>query len=212
MNLAVLSIKNRLICAVVILVALFGGWQAYETMPRLEDPDFTIRIATIITQYPGATPLEVANEVGDKIEAALQQMPEVLEVRATSTAGLSSIQVEIKFAFSPNKAALQGIWAKVRDKVDQAALQLPPGAGQPIVNSDFGDVFGIYYVLTSDGFSPREMADYAKTLRAEFLAIEGVGKVAIKGELPEAIYIEFSQEQIAASGASIDQILGQLSK
>ena len=82
MNLAALAIKNRLISTIVILICLFGGWTAYETMPRLEDPDFTIRIAQIVTQYPGATPLEVANEVTDKIESAIQQMPEVKEIRS----------------------------------------------------------------------------------------------------------------------------------
>ncbi|MBL4756211.1 MAG: efflux RND transporter permease subunit [Rhizobiales bacterium] len=212
MNPAVFSIKNRLICAVVILISLYGGWNAYETMPRLEDPDFTIRVAQIITQYPGATPLEVANEVSDKIESALQQLPEVKEVRSTSTAGQSIIQIEIKFEFSPNKEALQVVWTKVRNKVAEAALQLPPGAGTPYVNDDFGDVYGIYYALTSDGFSPREMFEYAKSIRTELLAVEGVGKVAIQGELPEAIYIEFTQEQLAASGISIDQIFGQLSE
>lgn len=212
MNPAELSIKNRLICTVTMLLFLFGGWQAYQTMPRLEDPDFTIRIAAIITQYPGATPVEVANEVSDKIESALQQMPEVKEIRSTSTMGLSTIEVEIKYEFSPKKSDLAAIWTKVRNKVADAALQMPPGAGKPFVNDDFGAVYGIYYVLTSDGFSPREMMDYAKSLRTDLLAVDGVGKVFIQGELPEAIYIELSQEQIAASGATIEQIFDQLSK
>ncbi|PCH98559.1 MAG: multidrug transporter AcrB [Rhodobacteraceae bacterium] len=212
MNIAILSIKNRLICTIVILICLFGGWKAYETMPRLEDPDFTIRIAQVITQYPGATPLEVANEVTDKIETAIQQMPEVKEIRSTSTAGLSIIQVEIKFAFSPDKKSLAGIWTKLRNKVSEAGAQMPPNAGQPLVNSDFGDVYGIYYALTGDGFSPREMSDYAKLVKTELLTIQGVGKVAINDVLSEAIYIELSQEQIAESGASINQIFDQLTK
>lgn len=212
MNIAILSIKNRLICAIVILACLFGGWKAYETMPRLEDPDFTIRIAQVITQYPGATPLEVANEVTDKIETAIQQMPEVKEIRSTSTAGLSVILVEVKFAFSPDKESLATTWTKLRNKVSEAGAQMPPNAGQPFVNSDFGDVYGIYYALTGDGFSPREMSDYAKLVKTELLTIQGVGKVAINGILSEAIYIELSQEQIAESGASINQIFDQLTK
>ncbi len=212
MSIAEFSIRNRLIAAIVILGSLLGGWIAYEKMPRFEDPEFTIRTVEVFTQYPGATPEEVANEVSEVLESEFQQMQEVEEVRSVSTDGLSRLSIDIKFDFSPDKDSLQLIYTKIRNRARDAARQLPPGASDPIVNDDFADVYGLYYVLTSDGFSPREMHEYAKNLRRALLTVDGVGKVSIQGALSEAIYIEFSQEQIAAAGTSVDQIFNQLSK
>jgi len=97
MNLAEFSIKNQVLSVILILLALFGGWNAYQTMPRFEDPEFTIRSAIIYTQYPGASPEEVAREVSAPIETALQQMQEVKDIKTKSSAGVSEITVDIKF-------------------------------------------------------------------------------------------------------------------
>ena len=99
MNLAEFSIKNKVLSVIGILLALLGGWNAYQTMPRFEDPEFTIRSAMIFTQYPGASPEEVAREISDPLENALQQMQEVKSIRTTSSTGLSEISVDI---FLPN--------------------------------------------------------------------------------------------------------------
>ena len=101
MNIGIFAMKNRLITSIVILAALFGGWNAYKNMPRFEDPEFTIRTAVVITQYPGATPEEVANEVTEPLETAIQQLQEVDDIFSTSSAGLSRIEVDIKYEFSP---------------------------------------------------------------------------------------------------------------
>lgn len=212
MNIAVLAIRNRLICSIVILGSLFAGWMAYETMPRLEDPAFLIREAQVITSFPGASPLEMANEVSDKLVTAIQTMPELKEVRSESTDGLSTLKVSFKFISARTKPDLDRIFATLRTKIKDASANLPPGANAPIVFDDVGDVYGIYYVITSDGFSSREVNDYVKSLRTQILAIDGVGKVQIKGAEPEAIYIEISQQQIAETGASVDQLFDQLSK
>ena len=88
---AELAIKNRLMSFIVIALALIGGWQAYQTMPRFEDPEFTIREAQVITPYPGATPEEVANEVTEALETAIQQLQEVKEIRSVSSVGPSTV-------------------------------------------------------------------------------------------------------------------------
>ena len=141
MNPAELAIKNRLISAIVILASLFGGWMAYQNMPRFEDPEFTIRTAQIFTNYPGASPEEVANEIAEPLETAIQEMQEVEEIRSMSRPGISEISVDIKYEFSPSKADLQLIWTKLRNKVNDAQGELPPGASRSIVFDDFGDVF-----------------------------------------------------------------------
>jgi multidrug efflux pump subunit AcrB len=212
MNPAEFSIKNRLISMIVIMAALIGGWIAYQNMPRFEDPEFTIREAVVITQYPGATPQEVADEVTEPLETAIQQMQEVKEVRSTSSDGVSQINVEIKFNFAPDKQSLEAIWSKLRARVNDAQVRMPPGAQTSIVNDGFGDVFGIYYLITGDGFTPKELHEYAKGLRTELLSVDGVGKIAIAGVQQEAIYVEISRERATALGASIDQVYNDLAQ
>lgn len=211
MNLAEASIKNPLICTIVILIAMIGGWLAYEKMPRFEDPEFTIRVAKVITTYPGASPEEVLDEVTEPLETAIQQLAEVNTVTSTSSAGYSDISVDIKFEASPTKGDLQIVWTKLRNKIDDAQRNLPPGAGPTIVNDDFGDVYGLYYLLTGEGFTPPELLIYAKELRKELLQVKGVGKVAISGEQDEAIYVEIAREKAAALGVALNNVYNTLS-
>jgi multidrug efflux pump subunit AcrB len=212
MNPAEFSIKNRLISMIVIMAALIGGWTAYKNMPRFEDPEFVIREAVVITQYPGATPQEVADEVTEPLETVIQQMQEVKKVRSTSSAGVSQINVEIKFQFAPDKQSLDAVWSKLRARVNSAQIRMPPGAQTSMVNDGFGDVFGIYYLITGDGFTPKELHEYAKSLRTDLLSVEGVGNITIAGVQPEVIYVEISRERAAALGASIDQVYNDLAQ
>lgn len=206
MNFAEFTIKNQVLSVIVILLAIFGGWSAYENMPRFEDPEFTIRVAQVITPYPGASPLEVAEEVTAPLERALQQMQEVKLLESVSTAGKSQISVEIKYEMSPTKSDLQIIWTKLRNKVTDAQLSLPPGVQKSIVADDFGDVFGLYYFVTGEGYSPAELRRYAKEIQSELLQVEGVAKVSFAGELSEAIFVEISRDTAASLGVSIGNI------
>lgn len=212
MNIAEYTIKNKLLSVIVMLLVIAGGWAAYKDMPRFEDPEFTIRIAQINTPYPGASPHEVAEEVSEPIETALQQLQEVKTINSTSSPGMSEIQVEIKYEFSRKKSDLQLIWNKVRNKVKDAERSLPPGAASPIVNDDFGDVYGLYYFLTGDGYSPRELHHYAKKLQSDLLLVEDVAKVALDGASKEAIFVEISRENAASLGVSQSNIYNILSQ
>lgn len=206
MNIAEFSIKNKILSIIVILLSLYGGWDAYQTMPRFEDPEFTIRSAVIFTSYPGASPEQVAREVSAPLERALQQLQEVKKIKSTSSAGTSKIEVEIKFGFSKNKAALQTVWAKMRNKIKDTQSSLPQAAGTPLVNDDFGDVYGWSYFITGDDYSPAELKTYAKALKKELLQVKGVGKVQLAGTQKEQIFIEISREQAAALGSSISSL------
>ena len=212
MNIAELAIRNRLICGLVIAGVLAGGWVAYRGMARFEDPEFNIRTAVVITRYPGATAEEVAEEVTETLETAIQDLQEVEEIRSTSSIGLSSIDVDIKYEFSPNRAGLEAVWTKLRHRVRDAQARLPPGAHESIVNDSFGDVYGLYYLLTGEGFSPKELFEYAKSLRTELLAVDDVGKVAIIGEQTEAIYVEIPRQRAAALGASVERVYADLAQ
>ncbi|WP_395340697.1 efflux RND transporter permease subunit [Ningiella sp. W23] len=212
MNPGIFAVKNRLITMLVILASLFAGYHAYETMPRFEDPEFTIRKAVVITPYPGATPLEVANEVTEPLESAIQQLQEVKEIVSTSQANYSRIEIEIEYKFSKSKEALSGIWSKLRNKVDDAQSELPPGVRPSIVNDDFGDVYGVYYIITGEGYSYKELFDYADNLRTDVLSVDGVAKVQLSGMQEEAIYIEISRERAATLGLSVAKIFQDLAQ
>lgn len=212
MNSAVWSIKNPLLCCIAMIIALVGGWLAFENMSRFEDPEFTIRVAKVFTQYPGASPEEVMDEVTEPLETALQQLPEVKSVESISSAGLSDISVEIRYDYSRTKSDLQVVWTKVRNKIDDAQRSLPPGAGPTIVEDDFGDVYGVYYLLTGEGYSSAEMENYAKSLRRELLLVDGVAKVGIIGEQEEVIYVEVSRDRAAALGVSLNQVYDTLAQ
>jgi len=206
MNLAEFSIKNQLLCVIAIVLALWGGFNAYQNMPRFEDPEFTIRNALIFTQYPGASPEEVALEITDPLETALQQLQEVKTISTTSSTGVSEINVEIKYEFSKTKEDLQIVWTKLRNKIKDTQSSLPPEAQTPLVNDDFGDLYGLSYLITGNDYSYAELRRYAKTLQKELLQIKGVGKVQLAGEQPEVIYIEITKENTAVLGVSIQKI------
>ena len=210
MNPAEFAIKNRLISVLVILFAVVGGWSAYQNMPRFEDPEFTIRTAQILTQYPGASPREVADEVAEVLETAVQEMQEVEEIRSSSRAGFSEISVDIKYEFSRSAADLELIWTKLRNKVADAQGDLPPGAGPSIVFDDFGDVFGLYYLLTGDGYSSDELLEYAGDLRRDLLRVDGVAKVSFGGVQREVIYVEIERERAAALGVNLNNLYAAL--
>ncbi|MGH1439065.1 MAG: efflux RND transporter permease subunit [Cellvibrionaceae bacterium] len=212
MNIAEFTIKNTVLSVIVILLALVGGLTAYESMPRFEDPEFTIRSAVIYTQYPGASPLQVAEEVTSPLEKAIKQLQEVDVITSKSRAGVSEITVDIKYEFSPTKADLQLIWTKLRNKVKDAESSLPPGTQTPIVNDDFGDVYGLYYFITGEGYSPAELKRYVKSLQDDLLQVDGVAKVNTSGILQEAIFVEISSQDAVSLGVSVSSIYQMLEK
>ncbi len=209
MNIAEAAIRYKVVSFVLTAILLVGGIQAYSQLGRLEDPEFTIKSAQVVTFYPGASAQQVAEEVTDKIEMAIQQLGQIDEVRSNSKSGLSIVTVDIKPNY--NKSMLPQVWDELRRKVNDAQKNLPPGAGTSIVNDDFGDVFGILYAVYGDGYSYAELKTHADLLRRELLLIEDVGKIATFGELPETIYIEFSSTRMSQLGISEDMLVNTLS-
>lgn len=212
MSIAEFSIKNKVLSVIVILLCLIGGLDAYQNMARFEDPEFTIRQAVVITQYPGASPEEVAREVSEPLETVLQQLQEVKTIKTTSRAGVSEINVEIKYTFSKNKNALQGVWTKMRNKISDARGQLPQDASTPYVNDDFGDLYGFSFYITGEDYSPADLETYARALQKEILQVEGVGKIQLGGAQKEAIFVEMSRSQLSTLGRSVSSLYDILSQ
>jgi len=191
------------------VVLLVVGIQTFRALPRLEDPEFTIKDAIIITPYPGASAEEVEEEVSDVIERAVQQLGQLKRVQSTSSRGMSFVKATIKDQFGAEK--LPQVWDELRRKVNDYQVRLPPGAGPSIVNDDFGDVFGIYMALTGEGYSMAELYEYGKLLRRDLLQVQDVKRVDLWGNHSETVYVEMSRAKMAALGISPQDIYDALS-
>jgi multidrug efflux pump subunit AcrB len=205
MNLAEFSLRNRTTTAVLAAVLLGAGIVSFQGLSRLEDPEFTIKEALVITPYPGATALEVEQEVSDKIEQAVQQLGQLKEVESKSDRGLSTVTVRIKDKY--DKFALPQVWDELRRKVNDVQGQLPPGAGPSIVNDDYGDVFGVFVAIYGDEYTPAELKEYAKLMRRELLLVHDVSKIELWGARTEAVYVEPNRDRMSQLGIHPRQIV-----
>ncbi len=208
MNLADQAIRLKTTTLVLTTVFFIGGIIAYQGLSRLEDPEFTIKEALVITPYPGATAAEVEQEVSDRIERAVQQLGQLKEVESKSDRGLSTVTVRIKDQY--DKASLPQVWDELRRKVSDVQSQLPPGAGPSIVNDDYGDVWGIFLAIHGDEYSYAELKEVVKLLRRELLLVKDVAKVQFWGDRSEAIYVEPNRDRMAQLGVHPQQIVNKL--
>ena len=208
MNLTDFSLRNRTLILVLTLVTVYAGMKSFNGLPRLEDPEFTIKEALVITQYPGATAYEVEEEVSDELELAIQKLGKIKRIESRNVPGLSTITVEMRSTV-PSEALPQ-VWDELRRKVGDAQSNLPPGAGPSLVNDDYADVFGVFLALHGDEYSYRELYDFAKLLRRELVLVKDVAKVELFGVLPEVVYVEFDRERVSQIGISSDDIGKQL--
>ncbi len=198
MKITQFCIENRVTTLVLTVVLVIGGIISYGGMGRLEDPEFTIKDALIITPYPGASAAEVEEEVSDVIETAVQKLKQLLEVESRSTRGLSIVTATIKDRF--DKETLPQVWDELRRKVNDAQRELPPGAGPSIVNDDFGDVYGVFFALYGEGYSYAELYETAKLLRRELLLVQDVAKIDFFGMQPEVVYVELDRDRMSQLG------------
>jgi multidrug efflux pump subunit AcrB len=198
------TIRNKTITWMVVLLLIGGGVLSFGKLGRLEDPAFTIKQAMILVGYPGASALEVEEEVTLPLEEALQQLPYLDNVVSTSSDGTSQVMVEMKSIY--RKDDLAQIWDEMRRKINDMQVSLPPGVQTPQIIDDFGDVFGMFFAITGDGYRYEELADYADYLKRELILVEGVGKVNVGGERTEQIFIEVDRSKLAATGYSMTDI------
>jgi multidrug efflux pump subunit AcrB len=187
MSIARASIDRALVTWMLIIGCLLGGIWGFATIGRLEDPAFTIKNAVIITQYPGASAEQVAREVSEPLESAIQKMAEVETITSSNKPGVSRISVEVESTYDGTE--LPAIWTKLRNRVNDAQSSLPSGAQASVVNDTFGDVFGLFFAVTTPGFSDAETHQIANYLRREILAVDGVADVELAGLPEEAIYV-----------------------
>ena len=207
-NLSAWAINHAPLTRYLMVVLMVMGIAAYFQLGQDEDPPFTFRAMVVRTYWPGATAEQVAEQVTDKIERTLQEVPLADKIRSYSKPGESQIILEIKDSSRSNEVA--NVWYSVRKKVGDMRYTLPQGVQGPFFNDDFGDVFGVIYALEADGFSYAEAKQFADDVRQKLLRVPDVAKVELFGVQDEKLYIEISQSRLSQLGLDMNQVLAQL--
>ena len=207
-NLSAWAINHAPLTRYLMVVLMVMGIAAYFQLGQDEDPPFTFRAMVVRTYWPGATAEQVAEQVTDKIERTLQEVPLADKIRSYSKPGESQIILEIKDSSRSNEVA--NVWYNVRKKVGDMRYTLPQGVQGPFFNDDFGDVFGVIYALEADDFSYAEVKQFADDVRQKLLRVPDVAKVELFGVQDEKLYIEISQSRLSQLGLDMNQVLAQL--
>ncbi len=205
MNYSKWALNNSKLINFLVIILVVGGVMAYQSMSKLEDPAIKVKQALIITTYPGASAHQVELEVTDPIEKSVGQMSSVNSIESSSYADLSLITVELNTTVPDNQVEQQ--WDLLRRKVSNAQASLPSDASQPQVKDDFGDVYGMFFAITGDGCSDKQLNDYAELIKRGVSDIDGVSRVDIYGKRSECINIELSEEKMANLGVMPAQVI-----
>ena len=207
-NLSKWALDHAALTRYLMVVLMLLGLLAYFQLGQDEDPPFTFRIMVVRAIWPGATAQQMAEQVTDKIERTLQEVPNADKIRSFSKPGETTILFQLK---DSTKAGDVGqLWYTVRKKIGDMRQSLPSGIQGPFFNDEFGDVFGVIYALEADGFSQAEVRTFADSVRQQLLRVPDVNKVELFGAQDEKIYIEIAQRRLAQLGLDMNQVLAQL--
>ena len=207
-NIAKFSIDRPIYTWMLVFACLAGGFVGIDRVGRLEDPAFPIKNALVITSYPGASAQEVEQEVTDVIEAALQELPYIDEMTSKSVSGRSEVMIELHERYGVGDTPQ--IFDELRRRVIEAAARLPPGTGVPLVEDDFGDVYGIMYAVSAPDYSPAEIHDMSRYISTALKGVPHVAKVQTAGEPFEALYVEIEHNRFTRLGLPIESLFSSI--
>jgi len=208
MDLGKWAFNNRLLVYFLVAVLMVGGAYSCYEMSKLEDPEVKVKMAMVVTTYPGASAHQVEMEVTDVLEKRIRTMGDVDNVESYSFNDVSLIQVELHSTISNEE--VEQCWDQLRRKVYDASSLLPPGASTPITKEDFSAVYGMFYALTGDGLNEREMSRYAELAKRELGNLDGVERVEIYGEQKDCIHIRLLQDKMSSLGVMPAEVLATL--
>jgi multidrug efflux pump len=207
-NLSRWALEHIPLTRYLMAVLLIGGMLSYARLGQDEDPPFTFRAMVVRATWPGATALQMAEQVTDKLEKKLQETPYIDKIRSYSKPGETTIILQLRESTPPKDTAAS--WYQVRKKIGDIRATLPAGVNGPFFNDEFGDTYGSIVALSGDGFTYAEVKDYADFVRQQLLRVKSVGKVELFGVQDERITIEFSQKKFAQLGITMDSVVAQL--
>lgn len=204
-NIGKWALDNSRLVYYFVAILIVGGIYSYDQMSKLEDPSITVKQAMVVTTYPGASPHEVELHVTDPLEKAIRSMKGVDKVESQSSADLSIISVSLRTTIADSE--IEQYWDILRRKVNDAQSRLPKESNTSLVIDDYGDVFGMFYALTSDDFSNEELAEYAELIKREVLNVDGVSKVELYGVHDPVITISMLEDRMANMGVSPAEVI-----
>ena len=208
MNISKWALNRGVLINAFVAVLIIGGLWAFTQMPKLEDPAVRVKQALVVATYPGASAHQVELELTDPIEKSIRQMPGIDHIESSSYADMTIITVELHPTVKDDELEQQ--WDLLRRKVENIKPSLPKGSQVMTVADDFGDVYGMFYALTGDGLSDRQLSDYAELIKREVLAIDGVTRVDIYGKRQECININLKEEKMANLGVLPTEVIQTL--
>ncbi|MDX9909103.1 MAG: efflux RND transporter permease subunit [Mariniphaga sp.] len=209
MYLSEYTFKNKAIIWFIMFSMVAGGILAYRSISKLEDPEIVVMMSQIVTVYPGATAHEVEMQVTNVIEQELNNLADLESMRSKSMPNVSIVQVMLELTVPQNE--IEQRWDFLRRKINEVIPKLPEGAQTPMVFDDFGDVYGMFYAMTGDGFSYKEMNEMAHYIKREMLALKGVARVEIYGAQEPVTEVVFSPSKMGEMGVFPVQVLAALS-
>jgi multidrug efflux pump subunit AcrB len=207
-NLSEWALSKRSLVIFLMVLAVIAGTLSFTKLGRSEDPAFTFRTMVVAAAWPGATVEETLLQVTERLERKLQETNHLDRVRSYTTAGQTTIFVDLKQSTPPE--AVPDVWYQVRKNITDIRHTLPAGTQGPFFNDDFGDTYGIIYAFTADGFDFRELRDKVEEARSRLLQLPDVSKIEVLGAQDEQIYIEFSTERLAGLRLDLATIMATL--
>jgi len=207
-NLSQWALDHPALTLYLMVVLMLLGVAAYFQLGQDEDPPFTFRAMVVRAYWPGATSQQMAEQVADRIEKTLQEVPYADKIRSYSKPGETLVIFQLKDASPPSQ--VPQLWYTARKKVGDMRGSLPQGVVGPFFNDEFGDVFGVIYALQGDGYGPADKKRVADSVRQRLLRVPDVAKVELFGVQDEKIFIELSQKRLAVLGLDIGQVLAAL--
>ncbi len=207
-NISRWALEHPALTRYLMVVFMVLGFAAYFQLGQDEDPPFAFRAMVVRAYWPGATAQQISDQVTDKIEKTLQEVPYADKIRSYSKPGETLIIFQVRDDSPPKE--LPQIWYTTRKKINDMRGTLPQGVVGPFFNDEFGDVYGAIYALSADGFTYQELKDQADQVRQQLLKVPDVAKVEVFGAQDEKIFIEISQKRLAQLGLDFNQVLGQL--
>jgi multidrug efflux pump subunit AcrB len=207
-NLSKWAIGRRPLVVYFMIVALIAGSLSFLSLGRNEDPTFTFRTMVVQAAWPGATLEDTVQQVTERIERKLQEISGLDYLTSYTRPGITTIFVNLQGDTPASEVPDR--WYDVRKKVGDIRPTLPSGVVGPAFDDDFGDVFGIIYGFTADGFTHRELRDHVEAIRSRLLLVPDVSKVEIIGAQDEQIFLEFSTQRLAALGLDYPALIAAL--
>lgn len=202
------ALEHPALTRYLMVVLMLLGVAAYFQLGQDEDPPFTFRAMVVQAFWPGASAQQVAEQVTDKIEKALQEVPYADKIRSYSKPGESLTIFQLKDSAPPKDVS--NSWYQARKRVGDMRATLPAGVIGPVFNDDFGDVYGSIFALQADGFTREEVRVQAEQVRQQLLRVPDVAKVEIFGAQAEKVFIEISQKRLAQLGLDFNQVIAQI--